>query len=254
MKKISTPLQKIGILGYGEIGQAIAKFYKNPLIKSLQRDDGLQGVDILHVCIPYGENFVSIVAKEIASIKPKLTIIHSTTVPGITKKLASRFSGMVVHSPARGVHPYLYEGIKTFVKYVGADEAKAGQVAQKHFESLGIVAKVFSPAATTEVGKLFDTTYYGLIIAWHGEMKKLCDKLGVNFADAVTDFNTTYNEGYRKLGKHNVVRPVLSAPEGAIGGHCVLPNAKLLKKYLHSKAIDLILNYDKPKHNNVQQS
>lgn len=35
---------KIGILGYGEVGQAIAKFYKNPLIKDLNKDDGLNGV------------------------------------------------------------------------------------------------------------------------------------------------------------------------------------------------------------------
>jgi len=34
--------EKIGILGYGEVGQAIAKFYKNPKSKDLDIDDGLQ--------------------------------------------------------------------------------------------------------------------------------------------------------------------------------------------------------------------
>ncbi len=50
--------KKIGILGYGEVGQAIAKFYKNYLVKDLARDDGLDGVEILHVCIPYNKNFI----------------------------------------------------------------------------------------------------------------------------------------------------------------------------------------------------
>jgi hypothetical protein len=50
--------KKIGILGYGEVGQAIAKFYKNYLVKDLARDDGLDGVEILHVCIPYDKNFI----------------------------------------------------------------------------------------------------------------------------------------------------------------------------------------------------
>ncbi|MFA5299151.1 MAG: hypothetical protein WC389_13165, partial [Lutibacter sp.] len=61
-KKIKRPI-KIGILGNGQIGQAISKFYKNPLIKDINRDDGLIGVDVLHICIPYNENFVKIVEK-----------------------------------------------------------------------------------------------------------------------------------------------------------------------------------------------
>jgi len=32
----------VGILGYGEVGKAVAKFYKNPKIKDLKRDDDLE--------------------------------------------------------------------------------------------------------------------------------------------------------------------------------------------------------------------
>jgi hypothetical protein len=229
----------VGILGYGEIGKAVAKFYKNPKIKDLNRDDGLEGVEVLHVCIPYNDKFVGIVKKEIGQIHPKLTIIHSTIAPGTAKKIG----GMVVHSPVRGVHPYLHEGIKTFVKYIGADDKKAGSMAQKHLQGLGIKTKVFSPSTVTELGKILDTTYYGVCIAWHKEMKKICDILGADFQATVTDFNKTYNEGYSKLGKHNVVRPVLFVDDKPIGGHCVVPNTRILKKYYKSKAFDLILDY-----------
>ncbi|MDO8529976.1 MAG: hypothetical protein Q7S10_01005 [bacterium] len=232
---------KVGILGFGEVGQAIAKFYKNPKVKDLGRDDGLAEVDILHVCIPFNDGFVKTVKQEMRVLQPKLTIIHSTVIPGTTKAIG----GMVVHSPIRGVHPKLHEGVKTFVKYIGADNKKAAKLAESHFQSLKIRTKTFYPSTTTELGKLLDTTYYGLSIAWHGEMKKVTDKLGVNFDEAVTDFNKTYNEGYKKLGKHHVIRPVLTAPDGYIGGHCVIPNTKLLKKYLDSKAIDLILSYER---------
>lgn len=234
--------EKIGILGYGEVGQAIAKFYKNPKIKDLVRDDGLEGIDVLHVCLPGNKDFIKIVKGEIKAIGPKLTIIHSTVEPGTTKKIG----GIVVHSPIRGIHPHLFEGIKTFVKYIGADGKEAGELARKHLEGLGIKTKVFYPSATTEIGKLLDTTYYGLVIAWHGEMKKICDKFGINFDEAITDFNTTYNEGYTKLGKSNVIRPVLYPPKEGIKGHCVIPNAGILKKYFKSKALDLLLEY-KPK-------
>lgn len=235
---------KIGILGYGEVGQAVAKFYKNPKIKDLNRDDNLKGVEILHICIPWKENFVEIVKKEIKKIKPKLTIIHSTIAPGTTKKIG----GMIVHSPVRGMHPKLFKGIKTFVKYIGADNKKAGKLAKDHLESLGIKTKVFMPSVTTEIGKLLDTSYYGLCIAWHGEMKKLCDKYGIDFDQAVTDFNQTYNEGYKKLRKPNVIRPVLYPPKDGITGHCIVPNAEILKKYFKSEALNLLLKY-KPRKN-----
>ena len=243
--------KKIGILGYGEVGQAMAKFYPHPKIKDLKRDDGLTGVEILHICFPWSKNFVSLVKKEIKSIKPKLVIVHSTIAPGTTKKIISglpRVCQKVVHSPIRGIHPYLYQGIKTFVKYIGADNKKAGKMAQKHLTSLGIKTKVFYPALTTEIGKLLDTSYYGVVIAWHGEMKEICDKYGVDFAKAITDFNRTYNEGYKKLGKPNVIRPVLYPPKGGITGHCIVSNAKILKKYFkNSKGLDLILEYSPEK-------
>ncbi|MDO8686658.1 MAG: hypothetical protein Q7K11_00410 [Candidatus Berkelbacteria bacterium] len=241
----------IGILGYGEVGQAIAKFYRNPRIKDLKRDDGLKGVEILHICLPWTTDFVKIAKKEIQSVKPKLAIIHSTVPVGTTKKLSLNLpkglGGMIVHSPVRGVHPKLYQGIKTFVKYIGADNKKAGELAKKHLESLGIKTKVFIPSVTTEIGKLLDTTYYGLIIAWHGEMEKICRKYGIDFEKAVTDFNQTYNEGYKKLGKLNVIRPTLYPPKGGCGGHCIVPNAKILRKFFKSKAIDLVLEYQPKK-------
>ena len=234
--------QSIGIIGYGEIGKAIARFYDNPRIKDLDRNDGLWGIDILHICFPYSRHFVKIVKREIAEIKPNLTIIHSTVAPGTTKKIG----GQVVHSPIRGTHPDLYEGIKTFIKYVGADDKRAARHARRHLRGLGIPSKTFMPSETTEVGKLLSTAYYGLCIAFHGEAQRLCQKYGVDFSQAMTDFNKTYNRDWPKLGRPEVIRPILYPPENnRIGGHCIIANAKLLKKYFKSKALDLILKYAK---------
>ena len=167
--------KKIGILGYGEVGQAIAKIYdfKNlsrTKIKDLKRNDNLVGVEILNICIPWSDNFLKIVKKEIKEISPKLVIIHSTIAPGTTKKLSLNFPNIsIAHSPVRGVHPYLYRGVKTFVKYIGAENKKSGKLAESHLKKLGIKTKLFIPSVNTELGKLLDTTYYGVCIAWHGE-------------------------------------------------------------------------------------
>ena len=54
---------KIGIIGYGEIGKALEKLYlKNQnevSIKDIDRDDGLEGSEIINICLPYSESFVS---------------------------------------------------------------------------------------------------------------------------------------------------------------------------------------------------
>src|SRR3989338_6334328 len=206
--------RKIGILGYGEVGRAIAKFYTHPAIKSRTRDDGLTDIDVLHICIPYSNDFVKTVKKAIRTAKPNITIIHSTVAVGTTRKIG----GMVVHSPVRGVPPHLFEGIQTFVKFIGADNKIAARRAEHHLKSLGLRTKVFSPSKTTELGKLLDTTYYGLCIAFHGEMQRFCTQHGVPFDDAVTEFNRTYNAGHKKLGMEHVIRPVLRPPNPAIGG------------------------------------
>jgi len=225
---------KVGILGYGEVGQAIAKFYDNPKIKDLKRKDDLTGVEILNVCIPWSNNFVKIVREEIKKIRPKLTIIHSTVALGTTKKIG----GMVAHSPIRGVHPNLYRGVKTFIKYIGADNKKAGEMAKNHLDRLGIKTKLFYPSATTEALKLWDTTQYGWMIILNKEIKKWCDKKGLDFEAVYMEANKSYNEGYRELGRPEVVRPCLRHMPGKIGGHCLIPNCKLLD----SEISKIILN------------
>ena len=64
----------IGIIGYGEIGQGLDKVYVEkgyiPLIKDLDRDDCLGGVNVLNICIPYSYDFVAQVSEYIDTLKP----------------------------------------------------------------------------------------------------------------------------------------------------------------------------------------
>mgnify|MGYP003127356317 FL=1 len=238
---------KIGIVGHGQVGQAVAKLYSETdttktwfsFDKILIYDpyqgmlDDISDVDILNVCIPYTKDFVSIV-KDLPT--PNwYTVIHSTVPVGTTEKFGHKF----LHSPVRGVHPNLYEGLKTFVQFIGGDEQLA-EAYSGHLKTLGVETHICKDAKTTELSKLADTTYYGLCIAFTSDMKKLCDEYDLDFMEVMTKYNNTYNEGYKKLGKPNVVRPVLY-PTDKIGGHCVIPNAKLLPR---TKLIDGILDYE----------
>lgn len=201
--------------------------------------------DTLHICFPYSKNFIEETLKYLNRLEPKLCIIHSTVPVGTTTKInylafATKVAPLthVVHSPVRGQHPNLDVGILTFVKYVGTESKEAFNEAKKEMDNMNVVWS--DKPENTELGKLLDTSYYGLCISWHREMERLCKYFGVNFENAVTDFNVSYNTGYSIL-RPNVVRPILTSPgKKRIGGHCVLQNAKLLNSQHRSKFLELI--------------
>lgn len=232
---LSFKIKKVGIFGYGEVGKAVHGLYRKRkkykvFLKDLDRNEFPKDLDLLHVCIPYNQDFIELVTQNIHDhAKDALVMIHSTVAVGTTKKIAEHYK-FTVHSPVRGVHPNLLKGLKTFIKYVGSEDAGAGRISTEHLEDLGVQAMAVYKSGTTELLKLLDTTYYGLAIAFHDYAAKLCEQLGLNFDVVMTHANNSYNAGYYQLGKPEVLRPILYPPEGPIGGHCVVPNAKILKE------------------------
>lgn len=238
----------VGILGYGEIGSSIGRIVEEKHEVTAQ-DPRLgkkfdKKFDVMHVCVPFIDKFMDIVAGAIKEHKPKLTIIESTVQVGTTRKIAEATKASVVHSPCRGVHPNLTEGIKTFVKFVGATNKEDAKAAAEHYASLGIKAEVCDSPEDTELGKIMSTTYYMANIVFCKEVARLCKEKGLNFDHVYTKFNNTYNEGYVKLGMPHVVRPVLKAMPGKVGGHCLRPNVELLNKYAEDKLFRLLQELD----------
>ncbi len=237
---------KVGILGIGEVGSAIASLVKPKhqlFLKDINRDEiQKKSLDVLHICIPYSENFQKIVLNQITRTHPKLLIIESTVPIETTEKISWKTKTPIVHSPVRGVHPNLVKYLKNFVKFIGPTSVSAGKAAKNYYASLGIKAKILRSSRETELGKLLDTTYYALCIAWHQEMARFCRKFKINFDQAVTQFNQTYNQGYQQL-KPNVVRPVLVP--GFIGGHCLMSNIDLLKRAFKSPFLNVIIQSNK---------
>lgn len=215
------------VIGSGEIGTAMGNVLREKFDVSIRdKNDEIGGrFDVLHITYPPIKNFVAVTKKYINQYKPKLVIIHATIPVGFTRKIGP----IAVHSPVRGVHPHLERGIMTFEKYFGGKNAKQ---AARYFEALGVKTVCFDKSETTELMKILDTTYYGWNIVFNKEAKRLCDKFGVDFDDVYTRANKDYNEAYSRLGMNHVVRPVLKYVAGKIGGHCVIPNTKLLNDWL----------------------
>lgn len=230
------------VLGYGEIGHAIAAYLLEDSTCSIEVYDKNMGydyiasgsVDVLHVCIPYSEKFHEIVMwyKNMALKASGIVIVHGTVDVGTCRKLGA------VYSPCRGVHPNILQGLKTFVKFFAGDQAVD---AAEIFANLGCNVRVHTGHTAIEdleALKLWDTTQYGWQIILMHLMKSWCDEKGLNFSMIYTEANKTYNEGYVKLGRPEVVRPYLKFVPGPIGGHCVIPNCKILNDAVSKIILD----------------
>lgn len=219
-------MPKTLIIGAGEVGSALAEVLKDyaPILIDQMGDYGQihpeDTVHIMHICFPYSEDFINQVEQYQAKYEPHYTIVHSTVPVGTSTKLGA------IHSPIRGLHPHLAEGIRTFIKFIGGPQAS--EVAD-YFRRAGLRVHLSDTPETTEAFKLFDTEYYRACIEFTQRVKNYCDEHHLPFHEVYTIGNQTYNEGYTALGHPEFVRPVLQPIMKEIGGHCVLPNKKLLE-------------------------
>ena len=247
-------MSNVLIVGYGEIGQSIHRLYDtrysiytlDTYSKDIRANTVVDGIsiDIMHICIPYTKTFIKVVSDYIFKYKPLLTVINSTIPLHTTKTIYTSLSSIIsiVHSPVMGVHPTLTESIQTFEKIIGGATPEAAELAKKHFEDIGVKTKLYTSSDESEISKLFDTTYYGWNIVYMKAIRQFCKEHGLNFDDVYTKTNTIYNEGYTKMGRPDVIRPVLKSMPGKMGGHCVRPNAEILRHVFYPAEIMLELD------------
>lgn len=228
------------ILGLGEVGkpllQLTSKYHDVIGVDIAPPTQKIEQVDILHICYPFEiKDFVGETARYIERYKPTVTIIDSTVGIGTTRAVANRTGSKVVHSPVRGKHVRMLEELSKYVKFVGAIEPEAGRLAAEHFESMGLKTRVLSTPEASELAKLTETTYFGLLIAWAQEIERYCDQSGANY-DEIVSF-------YEEIKFF----PPVKYSSGVIGGHCVMPNIEILSKFDHSAMLKAIQSSNQQK-------
>ena len=223
----------VAVVGLGEIGRPLLELMSTryPVLGvDISPPAGRpEAVDVLHICYPFNiEDFVGETARYIELFKPGLTIINSTVGVGTTRAVAERTGAAVVNSPVRGKHAHMLEHLRQYTKFVGAIDPASGKRAAQHFQSVGLRTDVLSSPEATELAKLTETTYFGLLIAWAQEVERYCDKLGPDYGEVV--------RFYQEIS----YLPSVSFFPGIIGGHCVMPNIEILSAVDHSEMLRAI--------------
>ena len=224
--------EKVLVIGVGEIGK--------PLLELIQQKYETYGLDInptgpippcdiMHICYPFDdENFVKESVRYIEKYQPALVIINSTVAPGTTREIALQSRSAVVNSPVRGKHVRMKEELLHYTKFIGAINKEEGERAAQHFTDIGMRVKIVSSPEASELAKLTETTYFGILIAWAQEVERYAKELGVNYDEVVLFYDEI-----------RFFPPTKFFP-GVIGGHCVMPNIKILKGRFSSGILDAV--------------
>jgi UDP-N-acetyl-D-mannosaminuronate dehydrogenase len=222
------------VVGLGEVGRpllAVLGRAHRALGSDLPPLEVREPVEFLHVCYPAEiADFVGVTAAYVERYRPELVVIHSTVAVGTTRAVQRRVGGgvPVLHSPVRGKHARMAEELLHYPKFVGGDDAAAADRVEAHFRAVGVPTRRLPTPEATELGKLTETTYFGLIIAFHQDVQRMARLAGASYDDVVS-----FYEGIGYLP------PVKFFP-GVIGGHCVLPNIALLKRTADSRLLEAI--------------
>ena len=231
------------IVGLGEVGKPLLEIMKSRYQTfgvDINQPAPISRCDVMHVCFPFqSKEFVGQVLGYIDQYRPALTVINSTIAPGTTRSIAVESRAPVVHSPVRGKHTRMQEEMLHYIKFVGAIDPQSGERAIEHFEAVGMKTKLLSSPEASEIAKLTETTYFGLMIAWAQEVERYCTKLGADY-DEVVSF----------CEEIKFFPPVKYFP-GVIGGHCVMPNIAILREQFHSDLLEAIVKSNILKQKNL---
>ena len=230
------------IVGLGEVGKPLLEIMKSRYQTfgvDINQPASVSQCDVMHICFPFkNDKFVGQVIGYIDQYRPALTVINSTVAPGTTRRIAVESGTAVVNSPVRGKHARMQEELLHYTKFVGALDLQSGQRAIEHFEGVGIKTKLLTSPEATEIAKLTETTYFGLLIAWAQEVERYCMELDTNYDEVVSFYDEI-----------KFFPPVKYFP-GAIGGHCVMPNIAILLQRFPSGLLQAIVQSNELKQKN----
>lgn len=230
---------KVLVIGLGEVGSALLEIVKGIYDAAgydLRNPTELPGkVDVLHICFPYSEGFIDNVVDYVNKTNPTLTLIESTVLPGTTLKIHEKTHRAICHSPVRGRHASsLKWGFLNYTKFIGGVDNESNRLAKDYYKSLGFKTRLCYGPLETEFAKLFNLSYFAIMLGWNQEMRRIAKSHNINFEDLAAFLGTNTVESGQRFP-----RPVYDGK--VIAGHCIIPGVQLLHQMFKSQFLESVL-------------
>jgi UDP-N-acetyl-D-mannosaminuronate dehydrogenase len=127
-----------------------------------------------------------------------------------------------------------------YCKFVAAPARADAASAEAHFQAAGMKTRRMTEVESLELAKLAETTYFGVCIAFAQEMNRYAERVGGDYSESIDFF-----EEVDFLPRQRYF-------PGFIGGHCVIPNIKLLLQIAPSDALEAILDSNERRANELE--
>lgn len=244
----------IGIIGKGFVGNAMYENFKDKFeVKSYDLNPEKSDVgslaelvnwsDTLFVCVPTPSNddgscdvaMVESVVSMISFIdKSKIVVIKSTVPPGTTRRLAQEYKIKIAFNPeflteSRAVEDFRHQPLIV----VGADdeetETKVWQIYYAYVSKTGYMPNMMGVKTDeAEMFKYMANSFLATKVIFANEIKKLCDKAGIDYNNVARIAKTD-----RRLGATHWQVP---GPDGKLGfgGSCFPKDTNALISFADS--------------------
>lgn len=237
---------KIGIVGYGNIGQALNKLFNNAVIydepKHIGGRDEINTCDVAFVCVPTpmaedGSCDTSIVEEVIAWLNVKVIIIRSTVKIGFTEKMIQKYQKEIVFQPEyfgnTVGHPFNDISLPRWLVLGGTIYGRS--MAIKAYKTvLSSDVKIYqTDAKTAEMAKYMDNAYLALKVVFCNEMYDLAQSLGVTY----DELREVWLADPRIGTSHTFVYE----DNRGFGGHCYPKDTQALLNQAEEANVDLSL-------------
>ena len=191
-------LERVGIAGYGIVGQAVAHLFRKVAIydplKGWDNPSALGGCPVTFICAATptidGRNDLSILHSMIDALVPYLEFGHilairSTVLPGTVRQLQQEYNGLHFASNPeflRG-HQAFYDALKPYRIIIGADTPWVGQYLRQLYQSRlrNKVPVVLTNSVMAEVIKYASNCFLAMKISFAEELREICEKLGAEY-------------------------------------------------------------------------
>lgn len=217
--------RKVGVIGNGFVGEAIAfafspstdlRVYDIDPLRSTHTKEELDECEFIFVCVPTpmyrdGTQDLTYIEKVFEeAISGPVYIIKSTVLPGTTEALWRKFPSLsIIFNPEFLTERTAKLDMLTQARIILGGRKDLTMDVKKLFEERFMNRHIIETDSTTaELTKYMNNTFFATKVSIMNEFKRLSDKLGTNWEDALYGFAADHRIGDSHLhvpgpdGKH----------------------------------------------------